>query len=112
VEGCAFEVADNQKVALAFLYCFEGQQQSSMNAVEQCAKSAGIDYSALNMCASGVQGQSIDIKNAVKTTKLGSSKLGTPWLILNGVYVQNPMQLLSSVCEAITGEKPMGCNNL
>lgn len=110
VEGCAFAVADSQSDALQFLLCFEGDHQSDLSAVEQCAKSSNVDYSKLQQCAAGQQGAQIDIINAIATTKLGASKLGTPWVLINDVYVQNPMQLLDSVCAAITGTKPAGCN--
>jgi hypothetical protein len=112
IEGCAFAVADDQKDALAFLYCFEGIQMSDLDSVDKCAQKSNIDATKLHTCANGEQGQQIDIKNAVKTTKLGSTKLGTPWVVVNGEYVQDPMKLLSSVCDAISGDKPPGCSNL
>lgn len=113
VEGCAFNIAESQMDALNFLFCFEGTHQSSLGSVEQCAKRSNIDYQKLNKCANGPQGQKIDVQNAIATTKLGTSKLGTPWVLINGVYVENPMQLLESVCAAISSSpKPAGCSGI
>jgi len=109
IEGCAFAVADTQIDALNFLFCFEGDNQSDLSSVKKCATSSKVDYQKLQKCSSSEQGKKIDIENAIATTKLGSSKLGTPWVLINGIYVQNPMQLLDAVCAAIKGDQPAGC---
>ena len=111
VEGCAFAVADKQIEALNFLFCFEGDNQSDLGSVEKCAKSSNVDYQKLQKCsaAGSEQGQKIDVQNAIATTKLGASKLGTPWVLINGVYVQNPMQLLDAVCAVLDAPLPAGC---
>merc|ERR1711865_1292832 len=111
IEGCAFAVADTQIDALNFLFCFEGDNQSDLSSVKKCATSSKVDYQKLQKCSSSSseQGKKIDIENAIATTKLGSSKLGTPWVLINGIYVQNPMQLLEAVCTAIKGDQPAGC---
>lgn len=116
IEGCAFAVADSVKNAWSFLLCFEGMHESSLGAAEECAQSAGIDYGKIQTCSKGPQAEKIDVANAIATAKLGASKLGTPWVLVDGTLVGGGppyTNLLDVVCESLRkagGDVPKGCD--
>ena len=87
LEGCAFAVADSVKDAWSFLRCFEGTHRSDLGSAEECAQGAGIDYGSIQTCTKGPQAEKIDVANAMATVKLGSAKLGTPWVLVDGTLV-------------------------
>jgi hypothetical protein len=116
LEGCAFALASSAQQSLDFLLCFEGDHASDLSSAEKCAQSSGLDYGALSSCASGPRGARIDVQNAMKTVKLGSAKLGTPWVLVDGTLVAGGppySNLLSVVCKSLQaagGDLPAGCN--
>lgn len=115
VEGCAFASAPSQAAASAFLYCFEYENQADLGSASGCAARFGIDYSKVQACAGGAMGDKVEAANAKATAMLGTSKLGTPWVTLNGKYVQDPSNLLQAVCQALQsagGDVPPGCNGV
>ena len=104
------------KNAWSFLLCFEGMHESSLGAAEECAQSAGIDYGKIQTCSKGPQAEKIDVANAIATAKLGASKLGTPWVLVDGTLVGGGppyTNLLDVVCESLRkagGDVPKGCD--
>ena len=81
----------------------------------QCASEAQIEESTsqqIQACAEqdSEDGNEAEIAIAKRTVALGSSKLGTPWVLVNGKYLEDPDTLLNKVCEVYKGEKPEGCN--
>lgn len=112
IEGCAFALAKEPSAAVDFLYCFEGQHSSSLSSAKGCAKKSGLDFNAIESCANGPMGANIDVQNAKATVKLGSSKLGTPWVYVDGKHLDDTDKLLSTVCASIKqkgGGSPAGC---
>jgi interferon gamma-inducible protein 30 len=109
LEGCAIKHYPTKY--LDFLICFEGMNNAERSAVDECAKAVDIDANILNQCESGTEGHRVDQFNAMETIKLGTSKIGTPWVIVNGKPMEDPSQLLSHVCSLYQGSnKPEGCN--
>jgi len=45
---------------------------------------------------------------ALRTLKLGTSRKGTPWILVNGEVVDHT-NLLDAVCDAYDGAPPLGC---
>ena len=81
----------------------------------QCASEAQIEESTsqqIQACAEqdSEDGNEAETAIAKRTVALGSSKLGTPWVLVNGKYLEDPDTLLNKVCEVYKGEKPEGCN--
>lgn len=116
LEGCVFAHSSLAN-AMAFLYCFEGENGADMSSAKDCASKAGVDYDAAMTCYNGPQAAKVDAHNAKLTAALGDSKLGTPWVMLNGQNLQDPSTLLHSVCQALNnnpppGGMPAGCSNL
>ena len=111
-QGCAIAHYPDPAKYVPFIYCFEGVHQSDLSALGKCASSAGMDASAIKTCASGSEGKQVEAENARLTVALGPSKLGTPWIMVNGQHLEDPDAMLSAVCTAYTGTKPAGCSNV
>jgi len=109
IEACAIKHYPDPATYMKFMICFEGDHEAKVSAAEGCAKSSGMDFSTINTCATGAEADEVDALNAQATAQYGSGRLGTPWVVVNGVALQSPDKLLASVCKAYTGTKPAGC---
>mmetsp|Transcript_40046 Transcript_40046/g.58909 ORF Transcript_40046/g.58909 Transcript_40046/m.58909 type:complete len:189 (-) Transcript_40046:250-816(-) len=110
-EGCVIVHFPEPARYSVFMSCYEGSDSPDF---DECASQAGIDQStsaAIKKCAApgSVAGNAIEAANAKATVALGDSKLGTPWVIVNGVQLENPDTLLETVCNAYKGPAPAGC---
>ena len=100
IEGCAFNVS-KPEAAVDFLVCFEGLHESSAVAAPGCARSAGVDYDQVLSCVNGDLGKAVESANAAATAQLGTSKAGTPWVIVDGEHLDDPSTLKSVVCQKL-----------
>ena len=97
---------------VAFISCYEGVNGADKSFVAPCAEASGMDVAKIMACASGPEGAKLGQIAARATVALGLAKLGTPWVMLNGKYLENPGTygvMLNAVCAAYTGAKPAGC---
>lgn len=112
LEGCVIDLYPDAAVFGSFLVCFEGQWQSDPSAAGPCAKTLNIDMDRIHACME-TKGAEIDARNARRTALLGTSKIGTPWIMINGVNLKDPSTMLKAVCSAVEaagGKLPKGCN--
>ena len=110
-EACAGAHADSQKAFVQFLYCFE-KNEGGASSVRSCAEKASIDADTLESCAKGPEGLKLDTKNAMATASFGSSRLGTPWIVVNGKHLEDPSEMLQAICDAYeNASKPLGCES-
>ena len=112
IEGCAIALNPSVSVYSKFLVCFEVTNFGQLTAVEHCARSASINASAIQECASGARGEAVDVANARATARLQPVHQGTPWVTINGQPVDsNDLDsLLELVCRAYQGSpKPKAC---
>lgn len=111
LEACVMHVHPQPTQYVPFLDCYEGQGGAQHAKAKGCATGAGLDWSSIQACASNTTlAATLDAANAKATAALGPSKLGTPWVIVDGTRVEDPMKLLSAVCKAYQGPKPAGCH--
>jgi hypothetical protein len=110
IEGCAIKHYPDPSQYMDFAVCFEGVHQSKASAAEGCATAAKMDYSVINTCVTGSEADDVDAFNARATARYGTSRLGTPWVVVNGKALNDPTTLLKTVCREYTGTKPAGCN--
>jgi interferon gamma-inducible protein 30 len=113
LESCAIHLngGSASPAVLDFIYLYEGLNEGRKPAAPKCAAAAGLDFDALNKCATGAVGEALMVANAKKTIALGPSKLGTPWVLVNGVVLQDATTLLEAVCAKMKGTKPAGCSS-
>jgi len=95
-----------------FITCFEGENEARLNMASHCASVANMSYLKLQSCFYGDDRLKFDAEMAKATAALGKAKLGTPWVLLDGVRVQ-PDGMLKQVCAALVAEGttplPPGC---
>jgi len=107
-EACAVAMnAENTMAYVNFTYCIE---KSRFPRVKDCAEGANIDVSKLEACFNGAEGDAAQAKMAHATASLTPAHLGTPWVLVDGVVLNDPSTLLSSICSAYKGTKPAGCS--
>jgi len=77
----------------------------------ECAKKAGLDWNAINSCASSAQGSML-FSDSINFCNLNSIR-STPTIYINGKsYPDGPTNNLQAVCQAYTGSpKPKGCGD-
>jgi hypothetical protein len=83
-----------------------------MSKLESCAEDSKIDVDKLNACTNSSEGVDLDMGNAALTAQFGSSRLGTPWIVVNNKHLNEPSDLRNAICDAYTGsDKPKGCTS-
>ena len=97
-----------------FVVCFEGVGHSVASAGPGCAKQVGLDWSKINACATGSEGDALVTAAAKTTAALNPVHVFTPWFILDGTALgQNWSPLLPKICAAYQGSpKPAGCSSV
>lgn len=108
IEACAIHLYPD-RVYAPFVHCFEGQHESDLSAAQPCAEAMGMDWGKIDDCTSSSLGMELNVANANKTAAIGDSKLGTPWVLVNGEAIDDVDNLLQSVCAAYQGDPPKGC---
>mgnify|MGYP001219664600 FL=1 len=110
-EACARKYSPSQYAFVSFLACFE-KAEGDMSALESCASDSKIDVDNFNTCRNSSEGVELDMNNARATAQFGSSRLGTPWIVVNGKHIDTPSDLREEICKAYTGtDKPKGCTS-
>lgn len=112
VEGCVVTHYPDASKHVPFLECYEGTGTANVgDKLTKCAKNSNMDEAAIRSCASGTEGESILVANAKLTAALGTAKLGTPWILINGKSFQGN-SLKTAICNAYTGTAPAGCKKM
>jgi len=108
-EACAVHMNKENTMAFAnFTYCLESARFQPN--VKHCANYANIDAEKLEDCFNGEMGDTANAEMAKATASLSPAHLGTPWVLVDGVVLNDPSTLLSSICSAYKGIKPAGCH--
>ena len=119
IETCAIALLKNISVWFPFVHCFEenterSEEPNPAEIAENCAKSLRIDYTPIEACVSGPQGNELEHKMALKTDALKPQHQYVPWVTINGkhttkIQLEAEDNLLELVCEFYTGKKPSAC---
>jgi len=100
------------EVYIPFFVCYEGTNHCDSGAASSCAAKLGVDTSAVDACVSDESlVAQLNEDNAKATAALGKSKLGTPWILVEGKHV-DPDDLLAEICAAYKGDLPPGCDSV
>jgi len=116
IEACAIKHLGNITAWAPFIYCMESHLPSRPQA-QSCAKSLGFDYSPIDECANGAEGNQLEHEMAVKTGALNPPHQYVPWIVVDGVHtseIQSEVQtgMLEYVCKKYKGPKPAACQSL
>ncbi|XP_066298640.1 gamma-interferon-inducible lysosomal thiol reductase-like [Branchiostoma lanceolatum] len=117
IETCTLHMLKNISAAFPFIHCIESRVEYSDNpkkAAEKCASKMQVDFSAIEKCADGSQGNALEHEMALKTGSLNPPHTYVPWVTLNGVHtekIQNAAMddLLKLICDTYQGPKPDAC---
>ena len=96
------------QVYVPFVDCFEGvlvnelvNTTSAPDLVPQlgalCASKQGLDWSAVNKCFKGPEGEALDRENAYRTAVLKPEHQYTPWVTINGQPQLFPADVLGNL---------------
>lgn len=108
-EACAvylYKEIDMMAVA-EFTYCLESARFKP--SIPKCAARTGLDSSKLESCMNMGPAGPANVAVAKATAALQPPHLGTPWVIVNGEQLDDPDNLLATVCSLYDGTKPAGC---
>mmetsp|Transcript_58518 Transcript_58518/g.125754 ORF Transcript_58518/g.125754 Transcript_58518/m.125754 type:complete len:193 (+) Transcript_58518:184-762(+) len=108
IEACAIKHYPKWTIYWPFVQCAEANYESGEQSLGACATKTGLDFAALDSCAAGAEGA----EAALVQAKATPDHPGVPYILVNGQPLDNPTQLLRSVCAAYTGEAPHGCKEL
>lgn len=102
---------------MPFIHCVEVNIESGdpRSVAEKCASQQGIDFTAIDKCQSGPQGNALEHKMALKTNALNPPHYYVPWVTLNGKHSEEIQEkatfdLLGLVCSTFQGTKPSACH--
>lgn len=110
LEACAMAVYPNASEFAPFVTCFEGERASKLSAAPRCAAKTGLEWSKIAACVKDAAWSgNLDVQMARATAALGASKIGTPWVLIDGKHVEETTGLLKKVCDALPGVPPAGC---
>lgn len=116
IESCAISILANFSSYFPYIHCFETYISPSdpKKAAEYCATHFKIDYTAIDKCANGPQGNKLEHEMAEKTNALEPRHQYVPWITMNGKHdnhIENEAteNLLKLVCDNYRGTKPSAC---
>nr|XP_039264896.1 gamma-interferon-inducible lysosomal thiol reductase-like [Styela clava] len=96
-------------------YCMESAK-NPVNAAEKCVTDAGLQWSEINKCASGPEGNALMHKTAMATDSLKPKQIYVPWVVINDRHTK-PLQkdaqnnLPKLLCDTYRGAKPIQCKD-
>ncbi|XP_036615322.1 gamma-interferon-inducible lysosomal thiol reductase-like [Trichosurus vulpecula] len=81
------------------------------NSLEPCLKIYVPDISVddIMKCVTGPQGKKLMHENAMMTNHLSPPHTYTPWILVEESHLENPVELLDTVCHLYQGEVPDIC---
>lgn len=117
IETCAISLLKNISVSFPFVHCFEVSIEHSgdpKSVAQHCAKSSEIDYTPIEACVNGPQGNELEHEMAKKTDALEPQHEYVPWVTINGKHTEKIQteaenNLLKLVCDYYEGTKPAAC---
>ena len=114
IAGCAVALYPDAARFAPFLECFEGNLSAHIfdpvnSSVPACAAASQMESASILGCAANkTRAASILAANA-RATIAQTNMTGTPWVLVDGVPLDDDTPLLEAVCKAYTGEPPAGC---
>jgi len=114
IESCALHLSRNPAdgymtfAGAQFVHCYLGVNSGNKSATYKCAANAGIDYNKITNCANSFMGYNLVREEAIRTNDFGPHP-GVPYVLINGVPLDDDKSFLHVVCSQIKGQKPSGC---
>lgn len=115
IEACALKKFDYYSKGLPFTLCLEQNTTDFIAQGQRCATKYGLDWSTINTCATGSEGNKLMYDVAVATEKLNPAHTYVPWIVVNDKHSTSSENAVMSnmvryVCSIYTGpEKIAAC---
>jgi interferon, gamma-inducible protein 30 len=115
IEACAIRKFDYYSQGLPFSICLEDNTTDFNAQGQRCATKYGMDWSTINTCATGKEGNTIMAEYAAATEKLSPAHTYVPWIVVNDKHTSSSENAVISnmvryVCSIYTGtEKIDAC---
>jgi interferon gamma-inducible protein 30 len=113
VINCAIALNPGQGNWFPFVSCLEQHPGSQMaSQIQPCAEQARMDAKAINACAAGDQGDSLEAEAAEQTANLKPAHRYVPWVVVNGIPLGEDYANLAKVICAAAGpeaDRPEAC---
>lgn len=114
IESCVINIVGKLDSYAPFISCLE-YYTPNVNNAKYCASAHAINYTQIDECVNGEQGNKFEHEMALKTDALSPPHQYVPWITVNGAHsdsVQSSVQsdMLTYVCKTYKGTKPAACN--
>lgn len=115
IEACAIKKTDYYTQALPFILCLEDNTTDFSAQGQRCATKLGLDWQAINTCATGTEGNKYMLEYAIATEKLNPAHTYVPWIVVNDKHTTSSENSVISnmvryVCSIYSGpEKIDAC---
>jgi len=112
IEACAMHLYPEVSMYSQFVGCWEGDYHTNASSLGPCARYYRLDDKKIEACAANeTLARELTVANAKRTLKLGASKLGTPWVLVDGdpLKPEELPVLKQIVCNRMEDPKPKGC---
>jgi interferon gamma-inducible protein 30 len=108
IEACAIRKFDYYSQGLPFSICLEDNTTDFNAQGQRCATKYGMDWSVINTCATGTEGNKIMYEYSVATDKLNPKHTYVPWIVVNDKHSTSSENAVISnmvryVCSIYTG---------
>jgi len=116
IETCLVVLYPNTTTHYPVIECAEANTTFSSDpksALQTCFAKFQLDYSKVDACANGPDGNNYQHQMALRTEDLNPAHQFVPWILINGSHDyqdQAESDLLSVICQVYTGPLPSACN--
>jgi hypothetical protein len=108
IQACAISKLPQEK-HMELILCMESLPEWGIEkASYECMEKLSVDKNKIRSCANGPEGNKILAELGKKTQQV-PGRTGTPWLMVNGQHLENPTNLLKTVCAHVGPESSTSC---
>lgn len=111
IQACAIEKVE-QKKYMDLIICMASEPSWGIEKLGfECMTKAGIDPNPIKECVTSPHGNTLMAEFGKKTQEV-PNRLGTPWVMVGGVNLQNVTDLLRTTCHGLSGltNGPKSCD--
>uniref|UniRef100_H2YDR8 Saposin A-type domain-containing protein n=1 Tax=Ciona savignyi TaxID=51511 RepID=H2YDR8_CIOSA len=114
IENCLMNATHNiTERYLPVVQCMESAKDP-IQAAEPCIVSAGLNWTSIDICASGADGATLMHRVGVATEALNPTLNWVPWITINGMHTDHIQSMAvddlhTLVCDTYKGTKPAEC---
>jgi len=109
IQACAISMVEKEKY-MDMVFCMAAKPDWSIEkASYECMVSAGVPHDQVKECATSARGNKLYADLGRKTDAV-PGRQGTPWIMIDGINLQNVTDLMRTVCTGIGDAGPTSCS--